>query len=106
MNSRRKIPRVDGCVDLVEQGGHPACPEQGHVVDDIRSGTHPADDRGQFPDRVRRTRGHPRGGEVDMGVDQLRQAGLFGESEDRDQPLPPTRDWVRRTCLGSLLGEE
>ncbi|CAG7632038.1 phenol 2-monooxygenase [Rhodococcus opacus] len=44
------------------------------------------DDRGQFPHRVRGTRGHPRGGEVDMAVDQLRQAGLFGEFEDRDQP--------------------
>nr|WP_230990379.1 hypothetical protein [Rhodococcus oxybenzonivorans] len=73
-------------IHLVEENRGTAGADRVHIVDAVRSGEHPADDRGQFPHRVRRTRGHPRGGEVDMAVDQLRQSGLLAQFEDRNQP--------------------
>jgi hypothetical protein len=68
-----------------EQPVHPTGPDHVQVVDAVRIGQQAADDRCQLGGRVRRTRLHQLAGEPHMLIQQLRQAGLLGQFQHRDQ---------------------
>jgi hypothetical protein len=74
-----------GSVDAVEQVCHAAVAEDVHVIDRVGSGSHPADECGQFRRRVRAfVSAGGRHGQTVFG--EVEQAGLLGEAHDRDQP--------------------
>lgn len=76
--SRRRI-------DAIEQVCHAAVAEKVHVIDRVGSGSHPADECGQFRSRVRAFVS-ARGRHGQPVVGEVEQVGLLGEAHDRDQP--------------------
>jgi hypothetical protein len=86
VNSRKKIPSVDGDVHLVEHPGCAAGAQHVDVVDAVRPAGHRADDRGQLADRVHLAGGHTRGRQVHMLADQFRKPGLLSQFQHRHQP--------------------
>jgi hypothetical protein len=64
---------------------HATGPDDIQIVDALRPGGHPGDDRGQLRCRVGRTRFDPFAGEPHMLVQQRRQSGLFSQLQQRHQ---------------------
>jgi hypothetical protein len=69
-----------------EQAVHPTGADHIQIADAVRAGHQAADDRGQLRCRVGRTGSDQFAGEVHMLVQQIRQAGLLGQFQHRDQP--------------------
>ena len=93
-NQRPGVPETElpqqgsnrgGRVHATEQGRHPATAHHVNVVDTVRAGTHPRDQRGQLRRRVRRTRFDLRLGDVNLLRQQLHQAGPLGQRHHRHQ---------------------
>jgi hypothetical protein len=72
-------------VDAAEDLPHPTGPDHVQVVDAVRSGGHPRDDRGQLRRRVRCTGRDPLIDEMDVLVEQAAQAGPLGQLQHRYQ---------------------
>jgi hypothetical protein len=89
VNERRNVPSVEGGPDTGEQPAHRAVPQQAHILEAVRAGDHPRDQRGDLQVRV------PATGLVDphMLADQVLQAGALGELQDR-----------RETCARHEVG--
>jgi hypothetical protein len=80
-------------VHLTEQPRHPTRPDHIQIVDAVRAGGHPGDDRSQLTRRIGPGRGHLGRPDGDLARDQLRQARPLGQPHHRDQPR--TRHEVR-----------
>ena len=72
-------------IHLTEQSAHATGAHQVEIVDTVRPGCHPRDDRGQLSGRVHPRRGNPAPLEPDPVADKLRQTGLLGQRHHRDQ---------------------
>ena len=69
-------------VDPREHPAHPAVPQQRHVIDRVRAGDHPGDQRGDLQPGVRALVGrHPQ-----VLIGQVPQPGRLGQRQHRDQP--------------------
>ena len=51
VNARKTDPNVDGAYNPAEQLSHPT--DHAQIIDTVRTGGHPRDDRAQLPGRVR-----------------------------------------------------
>ena len=81
----QKNPERGGGVDTGEQVSHSTRADDVEVLEAVRAGRHPSDDRGQLRCRVRRPRGDPLINEPHMLIQQLRKPGLFTQFQQRDQ---------------------
>jgi site-specific DNA recombinase len=73
-------------VDLAEQPTHPTGADHVQLVDAVRAGSHPGDDRGQLPGWVHPSRLHLRRRERHPLADQLGQARPLAQPQHRHQP--------------------
>jgi hypothetical protein len=51
VNARRNDPNVDGAYNPAEQLSHPTRTDHAQIIDTVRTGGHPRDDRAQLPGR-------------------------------------------------------
>ena len=85
VNSRSKIPNVEGAYTSSNTRGVPPARNTFDIVDAVRAAHHARDDRGQLPGRIDRARDHPCAGQIDMLADQPRKTGLLSQFHDRHQ---------------------
>jgi len=90
LRSTTELPQEDPqrrCrVDAAEHLLHPAGADHVQVIDAVRAGRHPRNDRGQLRCRVRRPGPDPLVSEPDVGIKQVRKPGPLRQFQDRDQP--------------------
>ena len=79
-------PQSGRCIHPTEHQVHPAGADHIQVADAVRAGQQAADDRRQLQCRVGRTGSDQLAGEVHMLAQQIRQTGLLGQFQHRDQP--------------------
>lgn len=74
-----------GRVDLAEHRAHAAAAQHIDIVDAVRAGAHPRDQRRQLRAGVRRPGADPRLGDRHLLPQQFTQPGLLGQTHHRHQ---------------------
>jgi hypothetical protein len=77
-------------IDVGEQPGHAAVPQQVHVLDAVRASDHARDQSGHLRPGMRTTVARHR----QMLVHQMAQTGPVGQREHRHQPSRGHQTWI------------